>query len=293
MMSSAIEQDARVPLAPRAGADLRAARERVGWSLPDIASGTAHPAALPRSAGRGTHRRVAGQRLCARLSAQLRRHLGLTPTRSPVASRPKRPQVTEKTELAFPVPVPERGVPAGAVVLLGVVLAVGAYAGWYRLSGEGRLPAETSTPDSGTPRAAGRAGGAAQQPDPSRSPRPPTPTAAGATSAARRRRFQRSPRVRRRLPRSRRCRCPSCVRSIAHRAARDRRCLGAGARPRRAGAAEPHPACRRDLGGAGEAEPVADHRQRRRHRPRGGRRDQPARWAATARFGATCRWIPT
>ena len=30
-------------------------------------------------------------------------------------------------------------------MLLGVLLAVGAYAGWYRLSGEGRLPAETST----------------------------------------------------------------------------------------------------------------------------------------------------
>ena len=53
--------------------------------------------------------------------------------------------MNQKTELTFPVPVPERGVPAGAVVLLGVVLAVGAYAGWYRLSGEGRLPAETST----------------------------------------------------------------------------------------------------------------------------------------------------
>jgi cytoskeleton protein RodZ len=53
--------------------------------------------------------------------------------------------VNQKTELAFPVPVPDRGVPAGAVVLLGVVLAVGAYAGWYRLSGEGKLPAETST----------------------------------------------------------------------------------------------------------------------------------------------------
>jgi cytoskeleton protein RodZ len=39
--------------------------------------------------------------------------------------------------------MPERGMPAGAVLLLGLVLAVGAYAGWYRLSGEGRLPAET------------------------------------------------------------------------------------------------------------------------------------------------------
>jgi len=31
-------------------------------------------------------------------------------------------------------------------VLLGLVLVVGAYAGWYRLSGEGRLPTETVTP---------------------------------------------------------------------------------------------------------------------------------------------------
>ena len=38
MMPSAIDQDARCPVAPRAGADLRAARERVGWSLPDVAA---------------------------------------------------------------------------------------------------------------------------------------------------------------------------------------------------------------------------------------------------------------
>ena len=53
-------------------------------------------------------------------------------------------EVTQRTELAFPAPVPERGLPAGAVILLGLVLAVGTYIGWYRLSGEGRLPAETA-----------------------------------------------------------------------------------------------------------------------------------------------------
>ena len=36
--------------------------------------------------------------------------------------------------------------PAGAVVLLGVVLAVGAYIGWYRLSGNGELPPEVVPP---------------------------------------------------------------------------------------------------------------------------------------------------
>jgi len=54
-------------------------------------------------------------------------------------------EVSRRTELAFPAPVPERGLPTGAVILLGVILAVGAYVGWYRLSGEGRLPAETAT----------------------------------------------------------------------------------------------------------------------------------------------------
>jgi cytoskeleton protein RodZ len=54
-------------------------------------------------------------------------------------------EFSRRTELVFPVPMPERGMPAGAVLLLGVVLAVGAYVGWYRLSGDGRLPAETVT----------------------------------------------------------------------------------------------------------------------------------------------------
>jgi cytoskeleton protein RodZ len=42
--------------------------------------------------------------------------------------------------------VPERGVPAGALVLLGALLAIGAYVGWYRMSGDGRLPAEPVKP---------------------------------------------------------------------------------------------------------------------------------------------------
>jgi cytoskeleton protein RodZ len=44
------------------------------------------------------------------------------------------------------MPMPERGLPAGALILLGLILVGGAYIGWYRLSGEGRLPAETIVP---------------------------------------------------------------------------------------------------------------------------------------------------
>jgi cytoskeleton protein RodZ len=72
--------------------------------------------------------------------------LGLDPDEIVRRFKAEAAEVNRQTELAFPVPLPERGMPAGALILLGVVLAVGAYAGWYRLSGEGKLPAETVIP---------------------------------------------------------------------------------------------------------------------------------------------------
>lgn len=44
---------------------------------------------------------------------------------------------SQKTRLVFPEPVPERGVPAGAVVVVGAVLAIGSYVAWYNISGAG------------------------------------------------------------------------------------------------------------------------------------------------------------
>ena len=40
-----------------------------------------------------------------------------------------------RTDLVFPEPVPMRGVPAGAVILVGAILAVGSYAAWWKWSG--------------------------------------------------------------------------------------------------------------------------------------------------------------
>jgi len=70
--------------------------------------------------------------------------LGLDPNETTRRFRAEAATVDRKTELDFPVPVPDRSVPAGAVALLGVILAIATYAGWYQLSGVGRLPAETS-----------------------------------------------------------------------------------------------------------------------------------------------------
>lgn len=41
------------------------------------------------------------------------------------------------SELVFPTPVPSRGVPAGALVVVGACLAIGAYVAWYHWSGSG------------------------------------------------------------------------------------------------------------------------------------------------------------
>jgi cytoskeleton protein RodZ len=52
----------------------------------------------------------------------------------------------KRTRLEFPAPVPERGVPAGALAMLGLVLAAGAYGSWWYMSGSSRLPEVTSPP---------------------------------------------------------------------------------------------------------------------------------------------------
>ena len=49
-------------------------------------------------------------------------------------------------ELVFPEPVPSRGVPAGAVVALGVAIAIGAYVAWFNWSGSGNRVVDTVPP---------------------------------------------------------------------------------------------------------------------------------------------------
>lgn len=66
----------------------------------------------------------------------------------------------KKTDLVFPEPVPSRGVPAGAVILVGAVLAVGAYAAWYQWSGTGSRAVDAVPPLPPRLEQAAREGGA-------------------------------------------------------------------------------------------------------------------------------------
>lgn len=146
MMTEIELKDDAAAVAPRAGGDLRAARERLGWELPEAA---AHlrirlPHLYALEAGRLSE--LPANAYAVGFLRTYASALGLDPEEMVRRFRAEATEVTRKTELDFPAPVPERGLPAGAIMLVGLVLLAGVYAGWYRLSGEGRLPPETVAP---------------------------------------------------------------------------------------------------------------------------------------------------
>jgi cytoskeleton protein RodZ len=90
-------------------------------------------------------------------------------------------------DLVFPEPVPERGVPAGAVIMVGAVLAIGAYAAWYQWSGSAERHVDAVPPlpprleqaagDAGLPPLPGVP--PVTTPAPNAAPGPTTPAAPG------------------------------------------------------------------------------------------------------------------
>jgi cytoskeleton protein RodZ len=134
------------PMAPRVGADLRAARERLAWTIQDIAGVLRIRGQYLVALEEGRIDELPGVAYAVGFLRTYAITLGLDPDELTRRFRDEAEDVNRKIELIFPVPVPERGVPAGAVVFLGVVLAIGAYIGWYRLSGDGALPPEVVAP---------------------------------------------------------------------------------------------------------------------------------------------------
>jgi cytoskeleton protein RodZ len=130
-------------LGARVGADLRAARERVGWSLPAVAAHLRIRLPFLEAIEDGRIGDLPGNAYAVGFVRTYAQSLGLDQDEIGRRFRAEAAGVNRKTELQFPAPVPERGVPAGAVILVGVVLAIGAYIGWYRFSGDDRATTET------------------------------------------------------------------------------------------------------------------------------------------------------
>ncbi len=123
------------PGAARVGSELRAARQRLGWQLPDVAAGLRIKPSYLEGIEEGRLAGLPGNAYAMGFVRTYAATLGLNPDEVSRRFRAEAGEVNQKTRLSFPAPVPQRGVPAGAVVLLGLLIAAGAYLGWYRYSG--------------------------------------------------------------------------------------------------------------------------------------------------------------
>lgn len=121
----------------RVGAELRAARVQYGWDLEAVAASLRIRATYLQALEAGRLADLPGNAYALGFLRTYATALGLDADEMSRRFRAEVAEVNAKTELTFPAPVPERGVPAGAVILLGVVLAIGAYVGWYRLTEHG------------------------------------------------------------------------------------------------------------------------------------------------------------
>ena len=125
-----------VPAGPAGvGADLRAARLRLGWQLPDVAHGLRIRLPFLEAIEDGRWSELPGNAYAVGFVRAYGTMLGLDADEVARRFRLEAGEVNQKPRLSFPAPVPQRGAPAGAVVLLGLLLAAGAYVGWYRYSG--------------------------------------------------------------------------------------------------------------------------------------------------------------
>jgi cytoskeleton protein RodZ len=134
--------------AARVGADLQSARQRLGWDLPDVAGNLRIRLPYLEAIEAGRLSELPGNAYAMGFVRTYATALGLDPEEVSRRFKAEAREINQKTQLTFPVPVPQRGVPAGAVVLLGILIAAGAYVGWYRYSGsdEGRVAQTASTP---------------------------------------------------------------------------------------------------------------------------------------------------
>jgi len=128
--------------ASRVGAELRAARQRLGWALPDVAATLRIRLPFLEAIEDGRIADLPGNAYAVGFLRTYASSLGLDAAEVARRFRAEASEVNRKTELAFPAPVPQRGVPIGAVVLLGLLLTGGAYVGWFRMSGETRTATE-------------------------------------------------------------------------------------------------------------------------------------------------------
>jgi cytoskeleton protein RodZ len=122
--------------AARLGGQLRDARIMLGVSLEDVAAALRIRRVYLEALENGRLQELPAPAYVLGFVRSYARALGLDADDMVRRYREAAAGATlRKPELIFPEPVPERGIPAGAVMLAGAVLVIGAYAAWYQWSG--------------------------------------------------------------------------------------------------------------------------------------------------------------
>ena len=134
----------------RAGAELREARERLGWDLGEVAAALRIKHAYLQAIEDGRISALPGNAYALGFLRTYATTLGLDADEISRRFRAEAGDVNRRTELAFPAPMPERGVPTGALVLIGLLIAAAGYGAWYKLSDREQAPTHTvpAVPDS-------------------------------------------------------------------------------------------------------------------------------------------------
>ena len=118
----------------QAGAELREARERLGWDLGEVAAALRIKIAYLQAIEDGRISALPGNAYALGFLRTYATTLGLDPDAVSRRFRAEANDVNRRPDLAFPAPAPERGVPTGALVLIGLLIAAVGYGAWYKLS---------------------------------------------------------------------------------------------------------------------------------------------------------------
>jgi len=116
---------------PQVGALLRASRERVGEDLRNVSDDLCIRFLYLEAIEGCRYDDLPGDTYAIGFIRSYAEHLGLDGEEVIRRYRMERASSKRLNDLSFPTPVPESGVPKGAIVLVGAVLAVLVYGGWY------------------------------------------------------------------------------------------------------------------------------------------------------------------
>ena len=145
-MSDTAQRETAPAPAAMLGGELRARRTSLGWELPDLANSLRIRQVYLEAIEAGRIGELPGTTYALGFVRAYASALGMQGEQMASRFRAETAEVNMRPALSFPAPVPQRGVPAGALMLLGLLILAGAYAGWYYVSEHQRTPAQTVPP---------------------------------------------------------------------------------------------------------------------------------------------------